>query len=163
MGADVYVNSSNPDEMKNAEYTLDCLIVTINAAVDWTPYLAAMRANGAFVVLGAIPQPLEFPAFTLLMKNVSIQFTNIELYTAVSEQIKRANLWRYVMIDTFILQLIVAGSNIGGSENINEMLQFVAEHPDCQPLIETMPMEKINEAIERVKNNQVRFRMVVEN
>ena len=86
LGADVYVNSSNPDEMKNAEYTLDCLIVTINAAVDWTPYLAAMRANGAFVVLGAIPQPLEFPAFTLLMKNVSIQFTNIELYTAVSEQ-----------------------------------------------------------------------------
>ena len=65
--------------MKNAEYTLDCLIVTINAAVDWTPYLAAMRANGAFVVLGAIPQPLEFPAFTLLMKNVSIQPTNIEL------------------------------------------------------------------------------------
>ena len=79
MGADVYVNSNNPDEMKNAEYTLDCLIVTINAAVDWTPYLAAMRANGAFVVLGAIPQPLEFPAFTLLMKNVSIQPTNIEL------------------------------------------------------------------------------------
>ena len=87
LGADVYVNSNNPDEMKNAEYTLDCLIVTINAAVDWTPYLAAMRANGAFVVLGAIPQPLEFPAFTLLMKNVSIQPTNIELEARpVSEQ-----------------------------------------------------------------------------
>ena len=69
----------------------------------------------------------------------------------------------HVTINTFILQLIVAGSNIGGSENINEMLQFVAEHPECQPLIETMPMENINEAIERVKNNQVRFRMVVEN
>ena len=162
MGADVYVNSSNPDEMKNAEYTLDCLIVTINAAVDWTPYLAAMRANGAFVVLGAIPQPLEFPAFTLLMKNVSIQPTNIELEArAVLLSLIIDN--AYVIIDTFIFQLIVAGSNIGGSENINEMLQFVAEHPDCQPLIETMPMEKINEAIERVKNNQVRFRMVVEN
>ena len=74
LGADVYVNSSNPDEMKNAEYTLDCLIVTINAAVDWTPYLAAMRANGAFVVVGAIVQPLELPAFTLLMKNVSRYF-----------------------------------------------------------------------------------------
>ena len=69
----------------------------------------------------------------------------------------------YVIIDTFIFQLIVAGSNIGGSENINEMLQFVAKNPECQPLIETMPMENINEAIERVKNNQVRFRMVVEN
>ena len=74
--------------MKNAEYTLDCLIVTINAAVDWTPYLAAMRANGAFVVLGAIPQPLEFPAFTLLMKNVSILLMHIHFDArAISEQI----------------------------------------------------------------------------
>ena len=66
----MYVNTSNPDEMKKVEYTLDCLIVTINAAVDWIPYLAAMRPNGAFVVVGAIPQPLEFHAFSLLMKNV---------------------------------------------------------------------------------------------
>lgn len=128
LGADVYVNTSNPDEMKKVEYTLDCLIVTINAAVDWIPYLAAMRPNGAFVVVGAIPQPLEFHAFSLLMKNQ-----------------------------------IIAGSNIGGSENIKEMLQFVADHPECQPLIETMPMEKINDAMEKVRNNQLRFRMVVEN
>ena len=58
---------------------------------------------------------------------------------------------------------MVAGSNIGGSENMKEMLQFVADNPECQPLVETMPMEKINEAMEKVKNNEVRFRMVVEN
>ena len=63
----------------------------------------------------------------------------------------------------YLFQQIIAGSNIGGSENIKEMLQFVADHPECQPLIETMPMEKINDAIEKVRNNQVRFRMVVEN
>ena len=58
---------------------------------------------------------------------------------------------------------MVAGSAIGGSTNMKEMLQFVADHPECQPLVETMPMENINEAIERVKSNEVRFRMVVEN
>ena len=58
---------------------------------------------------------------------------------------------------------MIAGSNIGGSTNMKEMLQFVADNPECQPLIETMPMEKINEAIDKVRNNQVRFRKVLEN
>jgi len=39
----------------------------------------------------------------------------------------------------------------------------VAEHPACRPIVETAPMQNINEAIERVKSGNVRFRMVVEN
>lgn len=129
LGADVYVDTSNPDELKMTEKSLDCLIITINASVDWTPYISAMRPNGAITFVGAVgDKPLEFPCFSLLTKN-----------------------------------LVIAGSNIGGSKNIREMLQFVADHPECQPLVETMPMEKINEAIDKVEANAVRFRMVVEN
>jgi uncharacterized zinc-type alcohol dehydrogenase-like protein len=129
IGADIYVNTSSPDELKAAENTLDYLIITINAAVDWDPYMAAMRPNGAIAFVGAIPKPIEIPVFGILMKN-----------------------------------LIIAGSNIGGSENMKEMLQFAADHAEtCMPMVETMPMEKINEALERVENNDVRFRMVVEN
>ena len=73
LGADTYVNTSNPDELKMVENTLDVLIVTINASVDWTPYLSAMRPNGAIAFVGAImDKPLEFPTMTLLMKNVGI-------------------------------------------------------------------------------------------
>ena len=72
MGADVYVNTSDPEELKSVENTLDYLVITINASVDWTPYLAAMRPNGAVAFVGAIAdKPLEFPCFSLLMKNVS--------------------------------------------------------------------------------------------
>ena len=70
LGADVYVNTSNMDEMKKVELSLDCLIVTITAAVDWNPYLAAMRPYGVVAFVGAIPQPLQFSAFALLPKNV---------------------------------------------------------------------------------------------
>ena len=70
IGADTYVNTSSPDELKAVENTLDYLIVTINAAVDWNPYLAAMRPNGAIAFVGAIPQPIEIPVFGILMKNV---------------------------------------------------------------------------------------------
>ena len=70
IGADIYVNTSSPDELKSAENTLDYLIVTINAAVDWDPYLASMRPNGAIAFVGAIPKPIEIPVFGILMKNV---------------------------------------------------------------------------------------------
>ena len=49
---------------------MDYLIITINAAVDWDPYMAAMRPNGAIAFVGAIPKPIEIPVFGILMKNV---------------------------------------------------------------------------------------------
>ena len=63
----------------------------------------------------------------------------------------------------FVLQLVLAGSAIGGSAAMKEMLQFVVDHPEALPLVETMSMEKINEAIQRVESGAVRFRMVLEN
>ena len=58
---------------------------------------------------------------------------------------------------------MLAGSVIGGSIDTKEMLEFAAKHKETLPLIETMPMSEINEAIERVESGKVRFRMVVEN
>ena len=43
------------------------------------------------------------------------------------------------------------------------MLEFVANHKETLPIVETMPMSKINEALDRVMKGDVRFRMVVEN
>ena len=63
----------------------------------------------------------------------------------------------------FFQQLVLAGSGVGGSVDIKDMLEFVSVHPEALPLVETMPMNKINDAIERVKSGNVRFRMVLEN
>ena len=57
----------------------------------------------------------------------------------------------------------MAGSGVGGSRDMKEMLKFVSNHQETLPIVETMPMNDINEAIERVKLGDVRFRMVVEN
>ena len=61
------------------------------------------------------------------------------------------------------MQLVLAGSAVGGSTDIKEMIEFVSDHPETLPIVETMPMNEINEALERVKSGNVRFRMVVEN
>ena len=57
----------------------------------------------------------------------------------------------------------MVGSGIGGSIDMKEMLQFVSSNKETLPIVETMPMNEINAAIEKVKTGNVRFRMVVEN
>lgn len=59
-------------------------------------------------------------------------------------------------------QKSIIGSTSGGREHTREMLEFAGRH-GIRPITETMKMSQVNEAIERVKNQQVRFRMVLEN
>ena len=58
--------------MKALEGTLDYVIVTITASVDWKPYLDALRPYGVLCFVGAIvDKPLEFSGLDLLLQNVS--------------------------------------------------------------------------------------------
>jgi len=54
----------------------------------------------------------------------------------------------------------VIGSIIGGSSYMNEMFKFCATYK-IVPQIEVLPMSKINEAIQRVKENKQRYRIVL--
>lgn len=56
----------------------------------------------------------------------------------------------------------VCGSNIGNIETINEMLKFAARH-NIQAQIEIEPMHNANAALERVRKDKARFRIVLEN
>jgi len=69
-------------------------------------------------------------------------------------------------LDLQIFSLIVggkslAGSNIGGIRETQEMLDFCAEH-GIGAEIEVIPAEKINEAYERVLASDVRYRFVID-
>lgn len=56
----------------------------------------------------------------------------------------------------------VSGSPIGSPEEIRLMLEFAARH-GIKPIIERFPMPKVNEALERLRSNQARFRIVLDN
>lgn len=56
----------------------------------------------------------------------------------------------------------VSGSVIGSPEMIKDMLRFSAKY-NVRPVIEVMPMANVNEALKRVAENKVRYRMVLEN
>jgi alcohol dehydrogenase (NADP+) len=56
----------------------------------------------------------------------------------------------------------IAGSGIGGIPETQEMLDFCAEHKVTAD-VEVIPMQKVNEAYERLVKGDVRYRFVTDN
>jgi uncharacterized zinc-type alcohol dehydrogenase-like protein len=56
----------------------------------------------------------------------------------------------------------LAGSAIGGIKQTQEMLEFCSKH-NISSDIECIPIQKVNEAYERVINSDVRYRFVIDN
>ncbi|KAJ1922219.1 hypothetical protein H4219_000081 [Mycoemilia scoparia] len=54
------------------------------------------------------------------------------------------------------------GSLIGGINDLKSALEFASKH-NIKPVIEKLPMEKVNEGIQRVRDGKVRYRVVLEN
>jgi uncharacterized zinc-type alcohol dehydrogenase-like protein len=147
MGAEVFAFSTSPDKleaarrfgahhcfisadrdaMKPANGRLDALISTATADLDWAFWLAMLRPNGRFCLVGASPGPITLPTLPMIFGQFSF-----------------------------------SGSIIGPPRQMEEMLRFAALH-GVRPVVEVLPFEQINEALERVRTNQARFRMVVAN
>ncbi len=58
-------------------------------------------------------------------------------------------------------QISVTGSFIGAKKEVEEMLQFASE-TGVRPWAQVIPMEKVNEGIKLVRENKVRYRVVLQ-
>jgi D-arabinose 1-dehydrogenase-like Zn-dependent alcohol dehydrogenase len=62
---------------------------------------------------------------------------------------------------TFVMtQQRLIGSYLGSRHDLHELLRLVVQH-DIHPILETYPLDQINQVHQRVRNNQVRFRAVI--
>ncbi len=59
-------------------------------------------------------------------------------------------------------EISVTGSLIGNPPTMRAMLLFAQEHK-ITPMVELMPMSQVNEALQRVKENKARYRIVLVN
>ena len=82
-------------------------------------------------------------------------FSPVELKLASGESISP-------LVDLVAHQLSIAGSFLGNHRDITDMLDFASRH-EVTPLIETMPMSQANTAIEMVRQNMPRYRIVLTN
>lgn len=58
--------------------------------------------------------------------------------------------------------LSITGSLLGNPPMMREMLSFAQQH-GITPTVELMPMSQVNEAIQKVKKNKARYRIVLVN
>ena len=66
------------------------------------------------------------------------------------------------LLETTMLQLHFAGSVVGGRAAMMECLEFAAKK-GIRPMVEPMPFDKVNEAIERINTGKAHFRIVLVN
>jgi len=65
-------------------------------------------------------------------------------------------------LELVVHQMSITGSFIGNRATMREMLSFAQAH-GIAPWIELMPMSQVNHAIQRVKENKARYRIVLFN
>jgi alcohol/geraniol dehydrogenase (NADP+) len=124
-GAHNFVVSGGPNGLKPLRGSLDILLTTIPADLNWAEWMQLLRPRGALVFVGASPGAITLAPMGLIMGQNS-----------------------------------VTGSAIGDPGGIVEMLDFAARH-GIQAKTEVLPLDQVNTALDKVRNNTARYRMVL--
>lgn len=66
MGATKVINSRDPQALKSIAGQLDLIINTTNVKLEWKSYLSTLAPQGRFHTVGAVLEPMEIPAFSLI-------------------------------------------------------------------------------------------------
>lgn len=67
LGAHHVVNSRDPKQVAKIAGSLDFIIVAVAVDLDWGMYLSALAPKGRLHIVGAIPNPIPVPAFSLIV------------------------------------------------------------------------------------------------
>ncbi len=71
MGADHYYATSDDRTFTELENTFDLIVNTVSATLPMDKYLSLLRLNGTMVNVGAPPDPMAVPVFTLMSQRRS--------------------------------------------------------------------------------------------
>lgn len=126
-GAHHFIASTNPAALKKAAGSLDFILSTVFASLDWNTYLQLLRPNGRLCFVGVPAAPIQVHIGSILSGQKSI-----------------------------------CASVIGSRGTIREMLDFAARH-DIEAMTEVMPLADVNKALEKLRANKARYRMVLRN
>lgn len=72
MGAHRVINSRDPGQVRAVAGQLDFILVTVNVALDWDAYLAALAPRGRLHIVGAVLEPIPVHVFPLIMGQKAI-------------------------------------------------------------------------------------------
>jgi uncharacterized zinc-type alcohol dehydrogenase-like protein len=145
MGTEVFAFSTSPDKHEEA-----CRLGAHHFIASSDPEQMSSVAAGLDVLLSTVSVNLDWNAWlSLLRPNGS--------FCQVGAAPGPVTLPTLPML---FGQFTFAGSVIGSPRQIGEMLRFATLH-NVRPAIEELPLSQVNLALDKVRRNQARYRMVL--
>ena len=72
MGAHHVVDSTDSDDLEKIAGTLDFILNTTNVSLNWDAFLNTLAPQGKLHTVGAVLEPMEIPAFSMIMGEKSV-------------------------------------------------------------------------------------------
>ena len=72
MGANQVIDSTSAEELESIAGKLNFILNTTNVSLDWNSYMTALAPKGRFHTVGAVLEPMNIPAFSLIMGEKSV-------------------------------------------------------------------------------------------
>ncbi len=72
MGADHFVNSTEPDALAAVANSFDLILSTVNADLDWSAYINSLKPKGRLHFVGVAPNPISSHVFPLIVGQKSL-------------------------------------------------------------------------------------------
>ena len=66
LGAHKIVNTRDKEQLKKIAGSLNFVLSTVNATLDWNEYIGTLAAKGRFVTVGIVTEPIQLAAFPLI-------------------------------------------------------------------------------------------------
>lgn len=147
MGAHVVLFTTSPDKTEDAmRMGASEVVISKNAEQ------MAAHQNSFDFILNTVAAPHNLDAFMVLLKRDG----TMTLVGAPAEPHPSPQVFNLIM-----KRRQLAGSLIGGIAETQEMLDFCAEHGIVSD-IEMIPIQKINDAYERMLKSDVKYRFVID-
>ncbi|HKI05726.1 MAG TPA: NAD(P)-dependent alcohol dehydrogenase [Thermoanaerobaculia bacterium] len=147
LGAHVVLFTTSPGKTEDARRLgADEVVVSRN------PEEMAKHANSFHFILNTVAAPHDLDAFLVLLKRDGV----MTLVGAPGEPHPSPAVFNLIMG-----RRSLAGSLIGGIEETQEMLDFCAKHGIASD-VEIIPIQRINEAYERMLKGDVKYRFVID-
>ncbi|ERN16040.1 hypothetical protein AMTR_s00030p00111410 [Amborella trichopoda] len=115
------------------EYVMD----TVSSDHALEPFLALLKANGKFILLGAPDKPLQLPSLSLIYENTS------------------------VVVLGLVGRKLIGGGMVGGIKETQEMIDFCAKHNIITD-IEVIQLDNLNTAMKRLAEGDVKYLLIID-
>ena len=90
LGAKHFVNSRDRSALESVANSLDFILSTVTADLNWSDYIAALRPKGRLHFVGFTPNPLSIPLSALVLQQKSISGSPLGSPTTVAKMLEFA-------------------------------------------------------------------------